>query len=158
MRRFSPTISRVVVSIAIASGFVLVFLGVNASVTGDDAQKLPTQIESIQPVRSATQVQQQESIRIDLVEGYTGEITVNGVAIETVNLADLRDASSPGAEITLPKVTIFEPGNDTLTFTPTSGAPIEAFTTGINTVRVVYWKVTEGPSFSKSFTWQFDVV
>jgi len=38
------------------------------------------------------------------------------------------------------------------------GAPIEEFNTGINTVQVFYWKVTEGRSFQKSFVWQFDVV
>ncbi len=149
-------IGRVAASLAIAVGFVLVFLGVNASVTGSDAQKLPSELESIQPVRNATQVLSQERVQVDLAEGYTGELTVNGVEIETFNLADIE--SEPGASVSLPKATIFEPGNDTLTFIPSEGAGIEAFTTGINTVRVVYWKVIDGRAFSKSFTWQFDVI
>jgi len=143
---------------AIAVGVVVVFLGVNASVTGKDAQNLPAQIESLQPVRNATQVLSQEQVHVDLAEGYTGVLTVNGVDIETFSLADLESTAEPGSQVSLPKVTIFEPGNDTLTFTPSEGAPIEEFNTGINTVQVFYWKVTEGRSFQKSFVWQFDVV
>ena len=52
-----------------------------------------------------------------------------------------------------------EPGNYTLSFTPTKGAGVEKFATGVNTVKVIYWKITEGRRFAKpSFTWQFDVV
>ena len=60
--------------------------------------------------------------------------------------------------MSLPKSTIFEPGNFTLTYTPSEGAPIEDFTTGINTAVVTYWKIVDGPAFAKSFTWQFDVI
>ncbi len=158
MRRISPTIGRVLASMAIAVGCVIVFLGVNASVTGEDAQKLPAQIEDIQPVRSATQVQQQEAVQVDLVEGYTGVLILNGREIETFSLADLEGTAEPGAQVSLPKVTIFEPGNGTLTFNPSEGAPVESFSIGVNTVEVIYWKVTEGRNFQKSFVWQFDVI
>ena len=143
----------------IALGLVFVVLGINASVTGDDAQKLPKELESIHPVRNATQVQQQEQIQVDMIDGYYGELSVNGVAIDTVNLADIsQDQTEPGAQVSLPKVTIFEPGNYTLTYTPADGAPVEEFITGINTATVTYWKITEGPNFAKQFTWQFDVI
>lgn len=145
-------------SLAIAVGFVLVFLGVNASVTGDEAQNLPPNLESIQPVRNATQVQRQEQVQVDLAEGFTGVLILNGVEIETVSLAELASDAEPGASVNLPKVTIFEPGNFTLTFVPTEGAAIERFNTGINTVEVRYWKLIEGQAFQKSFLWQFDVI
>ena len=151
---------RIAASFGIAVGVVLVFVGLASAVTGKDAQKLPKEIESITPVRSATQVQQQEQIRVDLIEGYTGVLTVNGVELPTVGLDTVSQASQvPGQQVSLPPAVIFEPGNYTLSFTPTKGAGVEKFATGVNTVKVVYWKMTEGRRFAKpGFTWQFDVV
>jgi hypothetical protein len=158
--RFSPKVRRVSASVAIALGIVLVLVGVGTSVTGKAAQKLPPEIQNITPVRSATQVQSQEKIEVDLIEGYTGVLIVNGVELPTFSLADLPQAP-PGqqTDVNLPPATIFEPGNNTLTFTPTKGALIEKFATGINRVSLVYWKLTEGRNFAKPvFSWQFDVV
>ena len=156
MKRAHPKFGRVAASMAIAVGLVLVFLGVNTAITGKDAQKLPGQIESILPVRSAIQVQSQEPVVVDLVEGFTGELRLNGVAIETVNLASL--SAPAGQSVKLPKVTIFEPGNYTLTFSPTDGAPVEEYNSGVNTVTLTYWKIVDGPRTARTFTWQFDVV
>ena len=156
--RLTPQVKRVSASLAIALGIVLVFVGLATSVTGKAAQKLPAEIQSITPVRSATQVQSQEKIEVDLVEGYTGVLVVNGIELPTFSLDDLSPAA-PGQQIALPPAVIFEPGNYTLTFTPTKGAPIEKFATGVNTVTLTYWKITDGRNFAKpSFTWQFDVV
>lgn len=156
--RFSPKVKRVSASLAIALGIVLVFVGVGASVTGKAAQKLPAEIQSITPVRSATQVQSQEKIEADLIDGYTGVLIVNGVELPTFSLSDVAPAA-PGQQVALPPEVIFEPGNNTLTFTPTKGALIEKFATGVNTVSLIYWKITEGRNFAKpTFSWQFDVV
>lgn len=150
---------RLAVSFAIAVGIVLVFVGVNTSVTGRDAQDLPAEIENTTPVRSAAQVLQQEQIIVDLITGYTGILIVNNVEIETFTLGESAAPNAvPGAQPDVPLVTIFEAGNSTLTYTPADGAPIEQFTTGVNTVQVRYWKIIDGPSRAKSFTWQFDVV
>ncbi|MCU1396074.1 MAG: hypothetical protein JWM34_4502 [Ilumatobacteraceae bacterium] len=157
-RRMHPKFKRIGASFAIALGIVLVVVGLNSSITGKAQQNLPKEIESITPVRSATQVQSQEKIEVDLADGYTGKLIVNGVELPTVGL-DTLAAASPGKQVTLPPAVIFEPGNDTLTFTPTKGAPIEAYATGVNTVSVIYWKITDGPKYAKpTFTWQFDVV
>lgn len=151
-----PKLARLLISLVLAIGVVVVVVGVSFAVTGRDAQHLPKQIDDIHPVRNATQVQSQEQVVVDLAEGYTGVLNINGVDIETFSLADLE--TDQGQQASLPKVTIFEPGNSTLTFTPSKGAPIEAFTTGVNFVRVEYWKLTEGRTFSSTFSWQFDVV
>lgn len=151
-------IKRISASFGIAVGIVLVFVGLASAVTGKDAQKLPKEIENITPVRSATQVQQQEQIRVDLIAGYTGVLIVNNIELPTFALDDL-PVALPGAQRSLPPAVIFEPGNYTLSFTPTDGALVEKFATGVNTVTVIYWKITEGRKFAKpGFTWQFDVV
>ena len=108
-------------------------------------------------MRSATQVQSQEKVEVDLVDGYTGVLIVNGLELPTFSLDEI--SAPPGQEVKLPPAVVFEPGNNTLTFTPTKGALIEKFATGINTVQLIYWKITEGRNFAKpTFTWQFDVV
>ena len=158
--RISPKMKRVGASLAIALGIVFVFVGLTTSVTGKEAQNLPKEIENITPVRSATQVQSQERIQVDLTTGYTGVLIVNGIELKTVGLDDPSLVpTKPGSQVDLPPDVIFEPGNNTLTFTPTKGAAIEKFTTGVNTVMVIYWKQVDGRAFAKpSFTWQFDVV
>ena len=158
MSRMNPKVKRVGASLAIAFGIVLVVVGLATSVTGKAAQKLPPLIESISPVRAATQVQSQEKIVVDLADGYTGVMIVNGIELPTVALGSLNSVAA-GRQVSLPPAVIYEPGNATLTFTPTKGAPVEEFATGVNTVSVIYWKVTEGRKFAKpTFTWQFDVV
>ena len=78
--------------------------------------------------------------------------------VKTVNIEDLQDVNNkPGAQITLPATTIYEPGNATLTFDPTPGAAIEDFSQGEHVVKVIYWKVTEGRGSARSFTWTFNV-
>jgi len=140
----------------IGLGAALIFFGLSKAVTGNASQHLPAQIQSITPLRSATQVQQQERVQVDLIDGYTGILTVNGVELPTFDISNL--VTPPGQQATVPPETIFEPGNNTLTFTPVKGALVEKFNTGVNTVLVRYWKITDGPSYSKSFTWQFDVI
>src|SRR5262245_56929764 len=111
-------------SLAIAIGFVGVFVGLSTAVTGRNASNLPKEIESIAPVRNATQVLSQEKVVGDLISGYTGELTINNVALQTFSLDELPEPK-PGEQQTLPPSTIFEPGNNTLWFTPVKGAPIE---------------------------------
>jgi hypothetical protein len=138
-------------------GLALVVIGLNESVTGRAAQHLPDQIQSINPVRNAAQVQRQEKIQVDLVDGYTGVLVVNNVELEVVSL-DALPVAKPGQQVSLPLAVIFEPGNNTLSFQPTQGALVEKYNTGINTVTVRYWKIVDGPTASRSFTWQFTVL
>ena len=158
LSRLNPKVKRLGASMAIAIGIVLVFLGLSSAVTGKAAQKLPKEIVSITPVRSATQVQSQERIQVNLITGYTGVFVVNGIELPTFALDNL-PTPKPGEQVSLPPAVIFEPGNYSLSFTPTKGALVDKFATGINTVTVIYWKLVEGRNFARPpFTWQFDVV
>ncbi|MUH51916.1 MAG: hypothetical protein F2789_11985 [Actinobacteria bacterium] len=157
MSRLSPVAKRNIAGAAVGIGLLLVVLGINASVTGRDAQNLPPQIQSINPVRSAAQVQMQEKIQVDLIDGYTGVLVVDNIELPVVSL-DALPAARPGQQVDLPLSVIFEPGNNTLSFQPTKGALIEKYNTGVNTVVVRYWKIVDGPAAARSFTWQFDVI
>lgn len=146
-------------SLAIATGLVIIGWGVIVAVTGDEAIDYPEAIESVSPAPNAVQVLAQSSIVVDLETGYTGVLVVNGVEIETIDLDQVGSIDiEPGRQVDIPAVTLFEPGNATLTFTPTRGARVEQFNAGLQEVSVIYWRLDEGRARSASFTWTFNVI
>jgi hypothetical protein len=158
-KRRRPDRSLVLVSLVVAIGIMLVLRGLLVGVTGDERSNLPEQIERVDPVPSAVRVLSQTSVFVDLELGYTGRLVVDGVEIDTVNIDELGNAQiAPGQQVSLPPATIYEPGNATLTFTPTAGAPIEQFDEGIHEATVVFWRIEDGPERSRSYTWTFNTV
>lgn len=148
--------SLLVICAVIGLGLVLVIRGVLTGVTGDDRAHLPDQVESVVPVPDAIQALSQTNVFVDLAASHTGVLVIDGIEIPTVNVAELE--TRPGEQVDLPPVTIFEPGNATLTFTPGDGAPIEEFESGRHQVQLIYWRVDEGRDRARSFTWTFNVV
>lgn len=147
------------VSFVVAVGIMLVIRGLFVGVTGEDRTTLPEGIESIEPVPDSVRVLAQTSVFVDLEEGFTGRLVIDGEEIETVSIDEIGDGQfEPGRQISLPPATIYEPGNATLTFTPTEGAPVEEFGEGLHQATVVFWRIEEGPARSRSFTWTFNTV
>lgn len=142
-------------SFAIAIGMVFVGLAVSVSITGEDRVPLPSAIERVEPVPNAVSVLAQTSVVVDLEQGYTGVFVINGVEIPTFRIGQVE--VEPGRQVDIPAVTIFEPGNATLTFTPSRGAEIERFSAGLQQVEVIYWREDEGRALAESFTWVFNV-
>lgn len=158
-RRRRPDRALIVVSLVVAIGIMLVLRGLLIGVTGDDRSDLPEQIERVDPVPEAVRVLSQTSVFVDLDLGYTGRLVIDGVEIDTVNIDEIGNSQiEPGQQISLPPATIYEPGNATLTFTPTAGAPIEQFDEGLHEATVVYWRIEDGPDRSRSYTWTFNTV
>ncbi|HEY3485216.1 MAG TPA: hypothetical protein VGK49_07520 [Ilumatobacteraceae bacterium] len=151
-----------IASLAIALGIVIVGYGLIVSVTGDEATKLPDEIENISPVPDAVQVLSQTNVMVDLADLHTGVLVIDGVELETVSLDALAGEGGaqvePGRQVELPPVTIYDPGSNTLTFTPTEGAPIEELESGLHRVQVIYWLAEEGRARADSYTWTFNVV
>lgn len=163
-RRIDPKL--LLASLGIAAGLLLVVAGVRASVTGDEAQNLPEEIEQIDPVRYATQVPQQTRVFVDLIPNYEAVLVIDGVELPVVSLDALGTAtdaggtvpSQGGQQLVLPPGAVFEPGNVTLTFTPGEGQVIESFAPGPHTATVIYWKLDEGRGRARAFSWDFYVV
>jgi hypothetical protein len=158
-KRIDPKL--MLASLGIAVGLMFIILGIRSSITGDELQGLPDQIESINPVRGATQVLQQTTVFVDLAEGYTGVLVIDGVELETVSIDAQPNggtSNDPGGQVSLPPTTIYEPGNATLTFEPSEDALITGFATGRHDATVVFWKIDEGRAQSSTFRWDFYVV
>jgi hypothetical protein len=151
------------VSLVIAAGLVLIILGVQSSVTGRKAMALPATIENIDPVRGAVRVPAQTQVFVDLQAGYTGVLVIDGQELPTYDLNPPEGSATsvttiPGQQVSLPATTIYERGNATLTFVPTTGAPIESFAQGNHTVTVIYWKIVGGSrDRARSYTRTFSV-
>ncbi|MFP5488244.1 MAG: hypothetical protein ACLGHQ_08065 [Acidimicrobiia bacterium] len=147
------------VAVVVAIGLTFVVRGVLVGVTGDERAALPDELEEIDPVPGAVRVLAQTSVFVDLQTGYTGRLVIDGVEIETIGIDELANADlEPGQQVSVPPVTIYEPGNATLTFTPAAGAPIEEFGEGIHEATVIYWRIEDGPERSRSYTWTFNTV
>lgn len=162
-RRRKLDVKLLLASMGIAIGLASIVLGVLSSVTGNELQNLPATIESIDPVRDATQVPQQTRVFVDLQTGYEGVLIVDGIELPVVSLDDVSTGipglgADEGEQIEIPPGAIYEPGNATLTFEPGVSQPIERFDTGVHTVTVRYWRIDEGPSRFRTFTWSFYAV
>lgn len=156
-RRVDKTL--LIVSFVVAVGIMLVLRGLLVGVTGEDRSNLPDVIESVEPVPDAVRVLAQSSVFVDLAEGYTGRLVIDGEEIETVSIDAIGSGEfEPGRQITLPPATIYEPGNATLTFTPSAGAPIEEFGEGRHEATVIFWRIEDGPARARSYTWTFNTV
>jgi hypothetical protein len=150
----------VVVSLIIGFGLFLVLRGLSVGISGDDRVPLPELIEEVDPVPEAVQVPNQTRVFVDLASGYTGVLVIDGIEIETVSIRDLAEVQSvgPGQQLDLPPVTVYEGGNNTLTFVPNEDALITEFTTGEHRAQVIYWEEEVGRQRARSFSWTFNVV
>ncbi len=157
-RRPRRTLDRglLIASFVIAAGLVLVGMGVAVSITGDDRFDYPDAVESVDPVPNAVSVPPQSRIFVDLVQGYTGVLVINGVELPTFRIGQVE--VEPGRQVDVPAATIFEPGNATLTYVPTRDAPVERFSPGQQQVEVIYWREDESRARSQSFVWVFNVL
>ena len=143
----------------IALGVVLIGYGVGQSVTGDEASNMPTAVEDVTPAYEAIQVPQQTTIVADLESGYYGYLTVDGVELPTVRLDEVGSQDvEPGEQVDFPPGARYEPGNATLTFTPGDDQDVDTLGAGVHTVKVVYWKLVDGPDTARSYSWTFTVV
>jgi hypothetical protein len=157
-RRFRrPNGKLLLVSFAIALCLVAIGLALSLAVTGDEGAHLPSQIERIEPVTGATQTPAQTSVIVDLAAGYEGVLVIDGLELETVNITELRDKTTPGQQVTLPPTTVYEPGNATLTFDPSPDSTITTFTQGRHVIQVIFWETVEGRGSARSYSWSFEV-
>ncbi|MFM7820737.1 MAG: hypothetical protein ACKPAF_07895 [Actinomycetota bacterium] len=164
---FSPSADRprkkidrekLLMSVGIAMGLVLIIFGFNASQTGRDESGLPDAIERISPA-DGDRVLRQAQIIVDFIEGYEAVMFIDGMELPTTRLDELTSSgqpATPGAQVELPPTAVFDPGNSIISFQPQVGAVIEEFTQGEHQGKVLYWKILDGRSKARVYSWQFE--
>jgi hypothetical protein len=149
--------SRLLVSVGISIGVVLIAFGFASGITGDEAREFPASIERMSPA-DGDRVLRQSQVIIDFVVGYEATISIDGIELPVTRLDELTTGGAqpaPGAQVELPATAVFDPGNNVLSFQPQDGALIESFAQGEHVATVRYWKILEGPAKSRTYQWRF---
>lgn len=155
------SLERLIVSFAFATGVTLIVLGVLWARTGRDSLNYPDAIESTSPAPGDRQVLRETSVEVKLKGGYTARLTIDGVALVTIDLDEFLQTAGtpdPGEQIQFPPGALFDASNARITFQPSDDAPITEFTTGIHNATVTFWKTLEGERTADSFSWTFEVL
>ncbi|MEY3482106.1 MAG: hypothetical protein RLZ40_149 [Actinomycetota bacterium] len=149
--------SRLLVSVGISIGVVLIAFGFASGITGDEAREFPASIERMSPA-DGDRVLRQSQVIIDFVVGYEASLNIDGTELPVTRLDELTTGGvqpAPGAQVELPATAVFDPGNNVLSFQPQDGALIESFAQGEHVATVRYWKILEGPAKSRTYQWRF---
>ena len=149
--------SRLLVSVGISIGVVLIAFGFASGSTGDEAREFPASIERMSPA-DGDRVLRQSQVIIDFVVGYEATLSIDGIELPVTRLDELTTGGAqpaPGAQVELPATAVFDPGNNVLSFQPQDGALIESFAQGEHVATVRYWKILEGPAKSRTYQWRF---
>jgi hypothetical protein len=97
----------------------------------------------------------QSQIGVDLATGYRGVLIIDGQTIPTYDLAQ-NDCSENKAPYT-GQDSVFDPGQNTVYFTPRPGSTIERFAPGEHRVVVQFWKLCTDPALAQQASWTFKV-
>ncbi|MEK0415025.1 MAG: hypothetical protein RL352_422 [Actinomycetota bacterium] len=149
--------SRLLASIGISFGLVLVVVGFRSGRSGEEAREFPAAIERMSPA-DGDRVLRQAQIIVDFVDGYEASLNIDGIELPVTRLDELSSSGAqpaPGAQVELPATAVFDPGNNVISFQPQSGALIETFAQGEHVATVRYWKILDGPAKSRTYQWRF---
>jgi hypothetical protein len=142
-------------AVPLALGLALVIGGFLAAQGSSDPARLDNPaIEQLYPDDGALVLRQSE-VGVDLADGYTGELTIDGRALPTERVEAL---AGPVAG-TVPPILVarFDPSVNTLLFQPREGAPLEEFDAGEHTIVLTYWPEVEGRQAAQQLSWSFRV-
>ena len=149
--------SRLLVSMGIALGIVLIVFGFASGITGDEARSFPAAIERMSPA-DGDRVLRQAQIIVDFTTGYEASLNIDGIELPVTRLDELSSTGAqpaPGAQVELPATAVFDPGNNVISFQPQPGALIESFTQGEHVATVRYWKILDGETKARTYQWRF---
>lgn len=146
MRPYAPKIAILAIVAALVG---LVFVA-NSATTGSEAasQSLPDEVDRLIPVSGGT-ILRQETIGIDVADGYTASLIVNGVAI--TNPIQYRE----GSEELVQDGLVINAETGTITYTPRKDGLVERFETGENCVEANVWKADAEPNSGRTVNWCF---
>ena len=104
----------------------------------------PSAIEQLIPECNA-QVPIQNTVGVDLVAGYTAELSINDIPIPADQIGSIGVRTNPQTGVT----------QDTFVFTPGPGKALEELQAQQNCATVRYWSLADGPDTASTFIWCF---
>ena len=132
-------VRRVVVTLVVVGALVGIFFTGRWAVTGADStsQSLPDQVDLLLPA-SGSEVLVQAQVGVDLADGYTAYLTINGTDVRT-------------AEDGL----ITNLGTGQILYQPGPGKPVESLNSGQNCVIAMVWDQLETVETAEPVSWCF---
>ena len=131
---------RVIISLLIIGALAGIFSTGMYATTGTDttSQGLPDSVDRLMPA-SGDEVLVQAQVGVDLADGYTGYLTINGVDIRT---------PEDGLITNL--------GTGQVLYQPGPGKPVETLNSGQNCVIAMVWDQLETVETAKPVSWCFE--
>lgn len=99
-------------------------------------------------------VLRQSSVGVELLPGYDGELTINGIRIPEDQLDGVIPPDSPAYD---PKLGLRPNTRNKVFFTPGPDKAINRYPTGEVTVTARFWSIADGPATARSISWAFFV-
>lgn len=138
-------------------GAAIAFLAVTLEKSPESASR-PGPVDDPAVVRRepepGSHVLRQSTMGVELLAGYDGSLTVNGVNIPE---DQLDGAIGPGDPAYDPKLGIRPNNRNRVFFTPGRGKAVDHYTTGEVLVVARFWKIADGPSTARTISWAFFV-
>jgi hypothetical protein len=145
---------RLITSGIAALALAFIVFGCRSSVTGAAAVHPPAGVDRFIPAPGEL-VLRQTQIGADLATGFRGILVIDGQSIPTYDLAT-NDCSENSQRFS-GKDAVFDPGQNTVYYTPGPGSTIERFAPGEHRVSVRFWRLCENPDTAQSANWTFKV-
>ena len=146
-----------IASLGVGLGLVFIVIGFRSAETGRDALKFPAEVELVSPLPDAS-VLRQNPVSADLVPGYTGELSIDGIALPPEEIkTSISNVPRSNDNIVLPPGARFDPGTNVVSFVPGDGTPFPTFKTGRHTVVLTFWRLDQGQDEARTYTWEFEV-
>jgi hypothetical protein len=117
----------------------------NSDPSANNGCNQPSAIDVLYP-QCNTLTFSQSQVGVDIAQGYTAELTVNGVAIPLDQIEN-RPAQNATDLKTAPDLFLFTPG---------PGKAVEKLKPGVNSVIVFYRKLSANESTTETFEWFFN--
>lgn len=146
MRPYAPKIAILAIIVALVALIVVA----NSATTGSSAasQSLPDEVDRLIPVSGGT-ILRQATVGIDVADGYTASLTIDGVTIaEPIEFAEGTGKLANDGLVINRETGVY-------TYTPRPGGLVERFETGRNCVAANVWKTDADPTGGRNVTWCF---
>lgn len=145
----------------IALGAIVLALGAllwvaNSATTGSEAasQSLPEEVDRLIPV-SGGNILRQETVGIDVAEGYTASLVINDVPIANPIEFSEGGVDDPGGAALVRDGLVYNRETGVITYTPREDGLIERFETGSNCVVANVWADDADPTSGRTVNWCF---
>lgn len=99
-------------------------------------------------------VLRQSSIGVELLPGYDGQLSINGIEIPEDQLDGAIGPDNPAYD---PKLGIRPNNRNKVFFTPGPDKAIDRYPTGEVHITARFWSIADGPTAARSISWAFFV-